>query len=218
MKIPHAVLLIACGLLLSLRSAQGADMVAIAGDEINMRSGPGSDQPVLWKLGAGFPLEVVSSKGEWQQVKDFEGSTGWVHKKTTQKTPYVIVRANKDSDQQINVRREPKTSAEVVAKATTGWCSRSWVPREPGSMLSMPRACVVGWKAACSGGVEPAAVRFGALARSLSSSSYSFYPISTAFGRRVARIWEYVRRNPSDTDDSRQEADPASFRTGRCHL
>ena len=74
MKIPHAVLLIACGLLLSLRSAQGADMVAIAGDEINMRSGPGSDQPVLWKLGAGFPLEVVSSKGEWQQVKDFEGS------------------------------------------------------------------------------------------------------------------------------------------------
>ena len=120
MKIPHAVLLTACCLLLPLRPALSAEMVAIAGEEINMRSAPGADQPVLWQLGAGYPLEVVSTKGEWLQVKDFEGSSGWVHKKTTQKTAYVIVRANKDSAQQINVRRDPNTNAEVVAKANYG--------------------------------------------------------------------------------------------------
>lgn len=120
MKIPHAGLLTVCCLLLGLWPAFGAEMVTIAGEDINMRAAPGIDQPVLWALGDGFPLEVISTKGEWLQVRDFEGSSGWVHKKTTQKTPYVIVRANKGTDQQINVRREPDTGSEVVAKAHYG--------------------------------------------------------------------------------------------------
>ena len=33
-------------------------ITSIAGEDINMRSGPGTDQPILWKLGSGFPLEV----------------------------------------------------------------------------------------------------------------------------------------------------------------
>ena len=36
----------------------------------------------------------------------------------------MIVRANKDSGQQINERRDPNTSAEVVAKANYGVVSR----------------------------------------------------------------------------------------------
>ena len=53
-------------------------------------------------------------------VRDFEGSTGWVHRKTTQETAFVIVRANKDNGQQINVRQEPNTDAEIVARANYG--------------------------------------------------------------------------------------------------
>jgi len=97
-----------------------AEMVAIAGDDINMRSGPGTEHAILWKLDSGFPIEVVGVKGEWLQVKDFEGSTGWVHKKTTQKTPHAIVKANKETGQQINVRSEPDTKSAVVAKANYG--------------------------------------------------------------------------------------------------
>ncbi len=120
MKRMQALLAVGCFFLLGSQPALGAEMVAIAGEDINMRSAPGIDQPVEWKLGSGYPLEVVSKKGEWLQVKDFEGSTGWVHRKTTQKTPHVIVRANRGTEEQINVRSEPNTRAEVVAKANYG--------------------------------------------------------------------------------------------------
>ena len=106
--------------LLLARTALAGEMVAIVGDDINMRSGPGTGFAVLWKLDAGFPLELITTKGDWLQVRDFEGSSGWVHKKMTQKNSFAIVKANKGTDGQINVRREPNLNAEVVAKASYG--------------------------------------------------------------------------------------------------
>lgn len=107
-------------LLLVVQAAAAAEMVSIAGDDINMRSGPGTEHEILCKIDSGFPVEIVSAKGEWLQVKDFEGSAGWVHKKTTQKMPHMIVKANKGTDQQINVRSEPNTTANIVATASYG--------------------------------------------------------------------------------------------------
>ncbi len=120
MKRRHTVFAMICALALQLQGTAVARMVSIAGEDINMRSGPGTTQPILWKLGSGFPLEVMAQKGAWLHVRDFEGSTGWVHQKTTQKAAYVIVRANKDNGQQINVRQKPNTDAKVVAQANYG--------------------------------------------------------------------------------------------------
>jgi SH3-like domain-containing protein len=120
MNIRRALVWIVCSLLLLAQVVTAAEMAAIAGEDINMRSGPGAEHAILWTLGSGFPVEIVSTKGEWLQVKDFEGSTGWVNKKTTQKTPHMIVKANKGTDQQINVRSEPNTQGAVVAKANYG--------------------------------------------------------------------------------------------------
>lgn len=97
-----------------------AEMVAIAGEDVNMRSGPGTKNEVLWKMGTGFPLEVVKRAGDWLQVKDFEGSTGWVQKSTINTTQHVVVRANKGTDNTINVRSEPSRKAGVVAQAKYG--------------------------------------------------------------------------------------------------
>ncbi len=97
-----------------------AEMVAISGEEINMRSGPGTKNEVLWKMGSGFPLEVMKRSGEWVQVRDFEGSVGWVQKNTINKTPHLIVKANKGTDATINVRSEPDTKAKIVAQAKYG--------------------------------------------------------------------------------------------------
>ena len=97
-----------------------AEMVAIAGEDVNMRSGPGTKNEVLWKMGTGFPLEVVKRSGDWLQVKDFEGSTGWVQKSPINTTQHVVVRANKGTDKTINVRSEPSRKAGVVAQAKYG--------------------------------------------------------------------------------------------------
>jgi SH3-like domain-containing protein len=116
----RALFAIVCFLLLLAQTVAAAEMVSIAGDDINMRSGPGTNHQILWKIDSGFPLEIVSTRGEWLQVRDFENSTGWVHRKTTQKKPHMIVKANKGSDQQINVRSEPSTESAIVAKASYG--------------------------------------------------------------------------------------------------
>ncbi len=97
-----------------------AEMVSIADEDINMRSGPGTQHEVLWKIGSGFPVEITKKEGDWLQVKDFEESTGWVKKDMTQKTPHMIVKANKGTSKQINVRSEASAKGKVVAKANYG--------------------------------------------------------------------------------------------------
>ena len=61
-----------------LQSPAFAEMVSIRGENVNMRSGPGTKYEVLWKIGQGFPLQVTKKSGTWLQVRDFEGSVGWV--------------------------------------------------------------------------------------------------------------------------------------------
>lgn len=100
--------------------ATAADMASIAEDDCNMRSGPGTEHAVVWKLDSGFPVEIITTKGEWLQIRDFEGSSGWVHRKTVGRAPHMIVRANKGTEQQINVRMEPDTNGTIVAKASYG--------------------------------------------------------------------------------------------------
>lgn len=105
---------------LILQTAAWAEMASITEDDINMRSGPGTQHEVLWKIGSGFPVEVIKSSGEWVQVKDFEGSIGWVKKNMTQKTPHMIVKANKGTTKQIDVHKEPNVKSKVVARANYG--------------------------------------------------------------------------------------------------
>ncbi len=145
MKFRSVLLLgILCTLLFIGRAAQ-AEMVSIANEDINMRSGPGTQHEVLWKIGSGFPVDIVKSEGEWVQVKDFEGSTGWVKKNTTQKTPHMIVKANKGTTKQVDVRSEPNaTKGKVVARANYGVVFKTlekkggWVKVEHGQG-------VIGW-------------------------------------------------------------------------
>ncbi|MBV5317300.1 MAG: SH3 domain-containing protein [Desulfobulbaceae bacterium] len=121
MKFRPVILLGIFTTLVFLRGLALAEMVSIASEDINMRSGPSTQKEVLWKVGTGFPVEIVKSEGEWIQVRDFEGSTGWVKKNTTQKTPHMIVKANKGTNKQIDVRSEPNTTkGKVVARANYG--------------------------------------------------------------------------------------------------
>lgn len=111
-------------LLLSLcvlqATAAVAEMVSIAGNNVNMRSGAGTKYKVLWKLGSGFPLKVLRRSGSWIRVQDFEGTIGWVSKKVVNRQPHMIVKVHKKSRKQINVRSGPGTNNRIVAKAYYG--------------------------------------------------------------------------------------------------
>jgi SH3-like domain-containing protein len=90
----------ACALLLAIASAAGAAwaepapagaletgpsglplprFVSLKSDRVNLRRGPGLDYPTAWVFRrAGLPLEVVNEFESWRQVRDADGTTGWV--------------------------------------------------------------------------------------------------------------------------------------------
>ena len=107
---------------LVLASAPGvqAEMLSISGDDVNMRSGPGTNYRVMWELGKGFPLQVLKRSGKWYRVRDFEGTIGWVHRDVVKKRAHMIVKVHKNSKKRINVRSGPGTKYRIVAKAYYG--------------------------------------------------------------------------------------------------
>jgi SH3-like domain-containing protein len=90
-------------------------MVSVARPEINMRAGPGTHHESLWKISRGFPLQVVSRKGDWLQVRDFESDVGWVYRPLVKNDRHFIVKATV-----VNIRSSPGTGTRIVGKAKYG--------------------------------------------------------------------------------------------------
>jgi SH3-like domain-containing protein len=54
--------------------------VSLKFKEANLRTGPGSEYPVLWQYRqVGLPLLVDAEFGVWRKVRDADGTTGWMH-------------------------------------------------------------------------------------------------------------------------------------------
>ncbi|WP_267313738.1 SH3 domain-containing protein [Desulfosediminicola flagellatus] len=68
------------------------------------------------ELFKGYPLKVLAKKGEWAQISDFEGDTGWIHTSLIGKNDTVIVNAKKS----VNMRSGPSTKSPVVADVERG--------------------------------------------------------------------------------------------------
>ncbi|MEG6523255.1 N-acetylmuramoyl-L-alanine amidase [Desulfotomaculum sp. 1211_IL3151] len=47
-------------------------------DNLNLRSGPGTDHGVAGQVSRGIRLPIISRSGQWVQVKQTDGSTAWV--------------------------------------------------------------------------------------------------------------------------------------------
>ena len=106
-------------LFFSVSSALGK-MVSVVGDNVNLRSGPGTKYSVKWKYGSGFPLRVLEEKGGWLKVEDFEGDSGWLYEKLTSRNGHMIVKVHKNQNKKINIRSGPSTKYKIVGKAYYG--------------------------------------------------------------------------------------------------
>lgn len=97
-----------------------AEMLSVNGEKVNIRSGPGKKYLIKWEYGYGFPLVVVKKKGKWIKVKDFEGDSGWIYKELLADKPRMIVKANRNQNESINIRNSPGTTGKIVGKAHYG--------------------------------------------------------------------------------------------------
>jgi SH3-like domain-containing protein len=53
---------------------------SLAKDEIYVRTGPALQYPIRWVYKRrGLPVEIIREYDTWRQIRDFDGSIGWVH-------------------------------------------------------------------------------------------------------------------------------------------
>ena len=84
--------------------------------EINMRSGPGSNYPILWVYSLpGLPVEIIDEFETWRRIRDWQGSTGWIHQNllTSKRSALVTGGLRK-------LRRKPDEGAAGVALLDQG--------------------------------------------------------------------------------------------------
>jgi len=120
----RALCLLPALVLLAASQAAAQRMVSIAREEVNMRTGAGTEHPATWALSRGYPLKVIGSRGSWLKVIDFEKDTGWVYRPLTDRTPHYVV-----SVKVANMRSEPSTGSRVVAKLAYGDVLKTLVHR-----------------------------------------------------------------------------------------
>ncbi len=112
----HKVFLTAGILLFTVSTVGAASYVSVKGDNVNVRTGPNTNQPVSMELFKGYPLQVVSTQGEWLKVTDFEKDSGWIHKSLVVDGNTVIVNGTKS----VNMRSEPSTKSSIIANVDRG--------------------------------------------------------------------------------------------------
>lgn len=97
-------------------SVFAADFLTVTTDKATIKTGPGKNNPTSMELFQGYPLKVIKKDGEWYQVTDFEGDTGFIHQSSVKKGDTVIV----ISEKSVNMRSEPDTKSAVVADIERG--------------------------------------------------------------------------------------------------
>lgn len=112
--------------------------VSLASNEVNMRAGPGSQYPIEWVYQRrGLPVEVIDEFDNWRRIRDWQGTTGWVHGSllSGKRTIRIV------GEELVPVHRAPDRRSPLVAQA------------EPGVIGDLER-CERGWCLALLGGFE----------------------------------------------------------------
>lgn len=95
-------------------------MVSLRADEVNVRSGPSLQYPVMWvfrrKL---MPVEIVAEYDHWRKIRDWEGAEGWVHR-----AMLTGVRSVVTLDEVLTMRQDPSDDAPAVARLKQGIVAR----------------------------------------------------------------------------------------------
>jgi SH3-like domain-containing protein len=103
------------GMMLISTAGHAAERLAVSAADANIRSGPGPNQDVLWKVEKYYPIEVFETSGMWLHFKDYEGDNGWIHKSLVDKTSTVVTKQNG-----CQLRAGPGAEQPVLIKVDKG--------------------------------------------------------------------------------------------------
>lgn len=105
--------------------------VSLRSNETNVRSGPGRIYPIKFTYKAkNIPLIVIGEYDNWNEIKDYEGQTGWISKSLLTKKRSLMIRTSKSyvkmhSKQNEKSRIIYKVENNVIGKylkCSIDWC------------------------------------------------------------------------------------------------
>lgn len=116
---------------------------SLRADVVNLRTGPGTRYPIDWVFQRkGMPVEVINEFDTWRRIRDWQGTTGWVHQSVlTGKRGLVVVARDAsllrtpETDGTAVARLEPEVMGEILS-CKDAWCrvriegTRGWIPRK----------------------------------------------------------------------------------------
>ena len=91
-----------------LVSEAAAERMAVVTDYANIRTGPGTNHEIIWKIEKYHPIEILEKKENWYHFKDFEGDEGWIYAPLVGKINTVITQSDR-----CNIRSGPGTNYSI---------------------------------------------------------------------------------------------------------
>lgn len=72
--------------------AESGGFYSLGYDKVNLRAGPAERFPIKWVYQEkNYPVELVDSFEHWRQIREVDGTIGWVHQKMLKEARYVII-------------------------------------------------------------------------------------------------------------------------------
>ncbi len=95
-KIFIVLLLIPSSLLAARKEVEEVNYFAsLRASETNVRAGPGQHYPVKFTFKIkNLPVRVISEYDNWNEIKDYEGQTGWVSQSLLTKKRHLMVQTS----------------------------------------------------------------------------------------------------------------------------
>jgi len=85
---------------------------SLRSNETNVRAGPGQNYPIkfIYKL-KGIPVQVISEYDNWNEIKDYEGQSGWVMQSLITKKRTLMIRTTKDF---VNLQKKNNEKSRII--------------------------------------------------------------------------------------------------------
>ena len=118
-----------CCFLIANQVPQSSRFASLRSGSVHVHVGPGKNYPIEWKFTRqGLPVEIIANFDTWRQIRDYQGTTGWVHKSLLSGMRTIIVvgglqnlNEKPDSQSAVVARIEPGVVAKII-ETQANWC------------------------------------------------------------------------------------------------
>ena len=112
-------LLLSCCLFSCPSHADEFGFYSLGYDKVNLHAGPAERFPIKWVYQEkNYPVEVIDSFEDWRQVREADGTIGWIQEDRLKNVRYVVIQ---DEDKLLSA---PNVTGKVIAYVQPGVIAR----------------------------------------------------------------------------------------------